>query len=90
MEYLELGDLQHYLSDGGKCPKHRLPEPEVHDISVQVLSALNAMHSVGFSHRDLKPAVSLLAFPCIGAILMSGLEYSHQKPTPTGVEGHAG
>ncbi|CAH0054739.1 unnamed protein product [Clonostachys solani] len=60
MEYLELGDLQHYLSDGGKCPKHRLPEPEVHDISVQVLSALNAMHSVGFSHRDLKPANILI------------------------------
>ncbi|CAI6099679.1 unnamed protein product [Clonostachys chloroleuca] len=60
MEYLELGDLQHYLSDEGKCPRHRLPEPEVHDISVQVLSALNAMHSVGFSHRDLKPANILI------------------------------
>ncbi|CAH0027501.1 unnamed protein product [Clonostachys rhizophaga] len=60
MEYLELGDLQHYLSDEGKCPRHRLPEPEVYDISVQVLSALNAMHSVGFSYRDLKPANILI------------------------------
>ncbi|VUC25241.1 unnamed protein product [Clonostachys rosea] len=60
MEYLELGDLQGYLSDEGKCPGHRLPEPEVHDISVQILHALNVMHSVGFSHRDLKPANILI------------------------------
>ncbi|KAG2418965.1 hypothetical protein HFD88_002068 [Aspergillus terreus] len=49
MEYLELGDLHHYLQD--KAP---LPEPDVRDISYQILDGLCLMHGNGFAHRDLK------------------------------------
>ncbi|EAU32565.1 predicted protein [Aspergillus terreus NIH2624] len=49
MEYLELGDLHHYLQD--KAP---LPEPDVRDISHQILDGLCLMHGNGFAHRDLK------------------------------------
>ncbi|KAI8628209.1 kinase-like domain-containing protein [Xylariaceae sp. FL1651] len=48
MEYLELGDLQRYLS----MP---LPESEARDIASQILEGLKYMHENGFIHRDLKP-----------------------------------
>ncbi|KAL5363914.1 kinase-like domain-containing protein [Aspergillus floccosus] len=49
MEYLELGDLHHYLQD--KAP---LSEPDAKDISYQILDGLCLMHDNGFAHRDLK------------------------------------
>jgi len=52
MEYLELGDLQHYLRQSPA-----LPESEAGDISFQILEGLAFMHENGFAHRDLKPAV---------------------------------
>ncbi|CAH0022282.1 unnamed protein product [Clonostachys rhizophaga] len=67
MEYHELGDLQHFLDDASRCPGKRLPEHDVHDISLQVLDALCLMHEQGFSHRDLKPANILI---------------KHQPPNP--------
>ncbi|CAH0025776.1 unnamed protein product [Clonostachys rhizophaga] len=60
MEYMELGDLQKYLSNSSKCQNHRLPEIEAQCIATQVLEGLSAMHKEGFSHRDLKPANILI------------------------------
>jgi calcium/calmodulin-dependent protein kinase I len=51
MEYLEKGDLTNYL----KTP---LPVLEAKQIAVQILEGLYHMHDQGFTHRDLKPAVS--------------------------------
>ena len=52
MEYLPNGDLHKYLGSP-------LPESEGQNIVSQVLEGLNFMHRDGFTHRDLKPAVSL-------------------------------
>jgi len=52
MEYLELGDLQHYLL---QAPP--LPEQEAGEITFQILEGLSFMHENQFAHRDLKPAV---------------------------------
>jgi serine/threonine protein kinase len=48
MEHIELGDLQRHLTQA-------LPEPEVRQITIQVLEGLSFMHENGFVHRDLKP-----------------------------------
>ncbi|CAM1507760.1 Fc.00g046080.m01.CDS01 [Cosmosporella sp. VM-42] len=49
MEFLELGDLQRYLTQP-------LPESEGKQITEQILEGLGFMHDNGFIHRDLKPA----------------------------------
>ncbi len=51
MEYLPLGDLEHYL----EAP---LPESQACIISRQILQGLVFMHENKFAHRDMKPAVS--------------------------------
>lgn len=51
MEYLPDGDLQKYLHSP-------LLEEEARHIILQVLEGLQFMHDNGFTHRDLKPAVS--------------------------------
>ncbi len=50
MEYLPLGDLEHYLAKP-------LPEDQACTISQQVLQGLAFMHENKFAHRDLKPSV---------------------------------
>ncbi|KAK7224307.1 hypothetical protein V2G26_012310 [Clonostachys chloroleuca] len=60
MEYCELGDLDKYLSNPINCPDRRLPESEVHEISSQILEALDIMHRESFCHRDLKLANILI------------------------------
>jgi calcium/calmodulin-dependent protein kinase I len=55
MEYLEYGDLHHYLLESPP-----LPEQEAGDITFQILEGLAFMHENGFAHRDLKPAVRRL------------------------------
>ena len=51
MEYLELGDLQKYLTAA-------FPEGEARTITQQVLEGIAFMHDSQFAHRDLKPGVS--------------------------------
>ena len=53
MEYFPNGDLL-------DCVTTALPEPEVQIISHQLIEALQLMHQKKFTHRDLKPSVSLL------------------------------
>lgn len=50
MEFIEGSDLRHVLLDQGKLPLERAVE-----IIRQVCWALDAAHSVGVIHRDLKP-----------------------------------
>ena len=50
MEFIEGVDLRHLLHDRGK-----LPPNEAVEIIQQVCLALDAAHSVGVMHRDLKP-----------------------------------
>lgn len=52
MEYLPHGDLHNYL-------KSPLPESEGKNIVFQVLEGLHFMHQIEFTHRDLKPSVSI-------------------------------
>lgn len=54
LEYLPLGDLRGYLSTKGG----RVPQTEAQQIVSQLLDGLRFMHEEGFTHRDLKPAVS--------------------------------
>jgi hypothetical protein len=56
MDYHEMGDLQQFM-------KRPLPEREVKDIISQILEGLALMHDNGFTHRDLKPAVSMRCAP---------------------------
>ena len=52
MEYLELSDLQ-------RCVSSALSETESRNITFQVAEALKFMHEGEFTHRDLKPSVSI-------------------------------
>lgn len=52
MEYFPNGDLHKYLGSP-------LPENECQRIVSQILEGLDFMHENNFTHRDLKPAVSL-------------------------------
>lgn len=56
MEFIELGDLE-------TCIQSPLDETQAGRIVVQVAKALEAMHTQGFVHRDLKPNVSNPQFP---------------------------
>ena len=58
MEYIEHGDLQRLLNS-----RPPLPESDAQQITFQVLEGLHFMHMNGYSHRDLKPGVSVLE-PC--------------------------
>ena len=53
MEYVLYGDLDKHLSSG-------IMESGARQIASQLLDGLRIMHENGFTHRDLKPAVSSL------------------------------
>ncbi|PWW72300.1 Pkinase-domain-containing protein [Tuber magnatum] len=56
MELIKGGDLNEYLGRHGA-----LPESMVQEVSRQVLRGIEYVHSMGISHRDLKPDNILLA-----------------------------
>ncbi|KAI6755752.1 unnamed protein product [Fusarium graminearum] len=65
MEYFPAGDLYSYVR------KHQgLPEEDCRQITCQLLSAIAAMHTEGFAHRDIKPQNILI--------------YSHPHPDTQG------
>lgn len=51
MEYIHLGDLESNIVG-------KIPENEARDITEQILSGLEIMHTKSFAHRDLKPQVA--------------------------------
>jgi serine/threonine protein kinase len=55
MEYVPLGDLE----DNVPPKAGAIKEPEIRDITVQILEGLKIMHQEAFVHRDLKPKVGL-------------------------------
>jgi hypothetical protein len=54
MEYIEHGDLSRFMAGGAA-----FSEAEAQDIMSQLTEGVYFMHSNGFAHRDLKPAVRL-------------------------------
>jgi serine/threonine protein kinase len=54
MEFVEHGDLRNYM-------ERPISEGEVQTITAQLVDGLQCMHGEGYVHRDLKPAVGLLA-----------------------------
>lgn len=55
MEYIQHGDLENHI-------RPTLTENDTRQITSQLLDGLHIMHQNGFTHRDLKPAVSSLSF----------------------------
>jgi serine/threonine protein kinase len=51
MEYFPLGDLGNFIEND-------ISEDSVREIASQLLQGLAFMHAEGYTHRDLKPAVS--------------------------------
>lgn len=51
MEFVELGDLQNYLD-------RAMPENQAQDVAFQLNEAVHSMHSKGFVHQDIEPAVT--------------------------------
>ena len=56
MDLVEGGDLMDFVTNNGP-----IPEDAVREISYQVLSAVEYMHSISISHRDIKPDNILIA-----------------------------
>jgi serine/threonine protein kinase len=54
MEYLEHGDLGAYIERNGA-----MSETDAIKVIFQVLKGVEFMHATGFTHRDLKPEVSV-------------------------------
>ena len=55
MEYMEWRDLGHYIHD-------RWDESDAAIVTHQLLCGLQYLHQNGITHRDLKPAVSIIPF----------------------------
>jgi calcium/calmodulin-dependent protein kinase I len=55
MEYAALGDLE----DNVPAKPGAIREPEIRDITFQILERLKIIHKEAFVHRDLKPKVRL-------------------------------
>lgn len=74
-EFIPYGNLEQHII------QRRLDEGEAVTITSQIALALHYMHSEGFIHRDLKPAVRLSpahAFGTIPCMLRSGTKASKE------------
>jgi len=71
MEYLPLGGLQQYIPSA-------IGEDSVKEIAMQVLKGLKYMHEAGYTHRDIKPAVSLPPFLETSNFLFSSVDLNNQ------------
>ena len=79
-EYIEGKTLRQYLRS------HKLTLPEILDVSIQILSALDAAHETKIVHRDIKPEnVMLRSRDQVVKLLDFGLA----KPTESGSSTHA-
>lgn len=56
MEYAQQGDLVDYIRR-----REKVPEREAAAILVQILNAVEYIHSIGVAHRDLKPSNILVS-----------------------------
>lgn len=54
MEYFPLGDLSNFIEND-------ISEESIREIASQLLQGLTFMHAEGYTHRDLKPAISSLS-----------------------------
>lgn len=81
MEYLEGGDLAHYMS--GRA----LLEPQAVSLLKQIGSGLAAIHDYGIVHRDLKPENILLTREGVPKICDFGVARLQDSPqlTQTGI-----
>jgi serine/threonine protein kinase len=52
MEYIELGALSQHIREG-------ISEEAAKQIARQLLQALKYMHDADYTHRDIKPMVSI-------------------------------
>ncbi len=53
MEYITLGGLHQHI-------RSVIDEDGAKHIAMQILKGLSYMHEAGYTHRDIKPEVSLL------------------------------
>ena len=80
-EYIDGVTLRDYLSS------RRLKLIDVLDVTIQVVSALNAAHEAGVTHRDLKPENLMVRRDQIVKVLDFGLaKLSEPYATPSGAD----
>ncbi|MCA9654561.1 MAG: protein kinase [Myxococcales bacterium] len=82
MEYLEGRDLRDLLREEGP-----LPWPQVREILLQAVGALEAAHRKGIIHRDIKPANCFLEHTDAGGTVVKLLDFGIAK---VGTEGEDG
>ena len=78
MEYLEGSALDRMIADGG------LPYPTVIAISLEIVDALDAAHSKGILHRDIKPGNIFVTSRGPAKILDFGIATAAAWASPTG------
>jgi tetratricopeptide (TPR) repeat protein/predicted Ser/Thr protein kinase len=78
MEYIDGGDLKSYILERGKVP----PQEAVHIIR-QICHALDAAHSAGVVHRDLKPQNIMIDQDHRVVVMDFGIAHSKNMPGMT-------
>jgi serine/threonine protein kinase len=73
-EFLHGEDMEEALATG------RLQLPQIFEVSLQLLDALNAVHGAGLVHRDVKPENVFLFFDEFGGIRVKLVDFGIAKP----------